>query len=47
MDFWILALLSALVYPDFVMDLNLKTLNLRSFALKIYKLCTTLKKDLL
>lgn len=39
-------LLSALVYLDFVVDLNLKTLKLRPSALKIPKLCTTLKKDL-
>ncbi len=40
-------MLTALIYPDFVVDLNLKTLNLRPFVLEIYKLCTTLKKGLL
>ena len=35
-----------LIYRHFVMDLNLKTHKLRLFALKILKLCTTLKKDL-
>ena len=41
-----LAPLPYLIYRHFVMDLNLKTHKLRLFALKILKLCTTLKKDL-
>ena len=44
---WSRALLCALFYPDFIVDLNLNTLNLHYFAFEIYKPCTTLKKDLL
>ena len=43
---WSRALLSALVYLDFVVDLNLRTLKMRLSALKKLKLCTTSEKGL-